>query len=49
MTDKRERGPSSPTPARDPDEEGSAARRPQRPNPAGQDPEEEGSAARPQR
>jgi hypothetical protein len=49
MTDKRERGTSSPAPNRDPDEEGSAAKRQQRPNPPGQDPEEEGSAARTQR
>lgn len=34
---------------RDPEEEGSAARPPQAPNPGDQDPEEEGSAARPQR
>ena len=49
MTDKRERGPSQPRPDRDPDEEGSAARRQQQPNAPDQDPEEEGSAGRPQR
>jgi hypothetical protein len=49
MTDKRERRPSGPVPDRDPEEEGSAAKRQQRPNPPSQDPEEEGSAARPER
>jgi hypothetical protein len=40
---------SKSAPRRDPEEEGSAAKRRQRANPADTDPEEEGSSARPQR
>ncbi len=48
MTSKQ--GPSTNSPSdRDPDEEGSAAKQPQRSNRRDQDPDEEGSAARPQR
>jgi hypothetical protein len=40
---------SAPSPRRDPEEEGSAAKHRQRPNPPDTDPEEEGSAGRSQR
>jgi len=36
-------------PKRDPEEEGSAGKRPQQPTPRDRDPEEEGSSARPER
>ena len=52
MTDKelaRPAGPERERPDRDPEEEGSAAKRPQRETPRENDPEEEGSAGRPQR
>ena len=51
MSDKQQRPEPAdrPAPDRDPEEEGSAAKRPQRETPRDQDPEEEGSAGRPQR
>ena len=51
MTDRKQHPaePDRPATDRDPEEEGSAAKRPQRETPDDRDPEEEVSAARPQR